>query len=300
MQSHFYRGDKPNFGDELNPWMWPQLLDGVWDTEDNSIFVGIGSIIHNRYPSEKTKIVFGAGYGGYAPLPTIDPSWKFYFVRGKLTAKALGIDEKYAIGDSAILLRSLINHKVTKRYKVSFMPHWQSTHEGNWELACKYGSINYLDPTAPVEETIEQILASELVITEAMHGAIVSDALRVPWIPLQPQSDIHSMKWYDWASALEINLKPYPFVTSSLLESITLFFDDINKDIAQKLRRRGKALLKVCPEVFAQRAAKNLIEISWNTPTLSSDSAIESAHEKMLAKLSDLVVDLGRGKVTLK
>jgi len=294
---YFYRGEKPNFGDELNTWMWPKLIQDVWDQGDGSTFLGIGSIIFDFFPSDKRKIVFGAGYGGYTPLPAIDDNWKFYFVRGKLTAKALGIDEKLGIGDAAILLRSCVKHKVEKRHKVSFMPHWGSTFVGNWELACKYGSINYIDPCAPVDVVLEQILASELVITEAMHGAIVSDALRVPWIPLQPLSSIHAMKWFDWASALDIDLKPHKIVSSSLLESVVQFFDNHNSSIAGKFRRRGQFLLKVAPQTFAQRAAETLITISKNNPCLSSDKAIESSHDQMLSKLNELVLDLGRGKL---
>ncbi|MEZ0318319.1 MAG: polysaccharide pyruvyl transferase family protein [Methylophilaceae bacterium] len=298
MQLFFYKCLKPNFGDELNTWMWPKIIQDVWDEDDNSIFVGIGSVINDKFPADKTKIVFGAGYGGYTALPVIDKNWKFYFVRGKLTAKAVGIDEKLGIGDSAILLRSCIKNKVQKRYPVSYMPHYSSTFDGNWELACKLGSINYIDPTASVDVVLEQILASDLVITEAMHGAIVSDALRVPWIPVKPLADIHSMKWFDWASALDIDLKPTEIVSSSLLESVVLYFHDKNPSIAGKFRRRGRFLLNLVPEVFAQKAADRLQYISKHySPCLSSDAAIENAHEQMLSKLDELIIDLGKGKL---
>jgi succinoglycan biosynthesis protein ExoV len=293
---YFYRGKKPNFGDELNTWMWPKLIEGVLDEEDESIFLGIGSIIFNFFPSDKKKIVFGAGYGGYTPLPTIDKNWKFYFVRGKLTAKALGINENLGIGDAAILLRSCVKQKVEKRHKVSFMPHWESTFIGNWELACQLASINYIDPCAPVDVVLDQILASELVITEAMHGAIVSDALRVPWIPIQPLSDVHAMKWFDWASALDIDLKPAQIISSSLLESAVLFFENHNPPIADKFRRRGRFLLNVAPQAFAQRAAERLVTISNNAPSLSADTSIERAHDQMLSKIDELILDLGKGK----
>lgn len=297
MNLYFYRGEKPNFGDELNTWMWPKLIEGVWDQGDNSMFIGIGSIIYDFFPTDKKKIVFGAGYGGYTPLPKIDKNWKFYFVRGKLTAKALGIDEKLGIGDAAILLRSCVKHQVKKRHKVSFMPHWESTFIGNWQMACELASINYIDPCAPVDDVLDNILASELVITEAMHGAIVSDALRVPWIPIQPLSGIHSMKWFDWASALDVDLKPSQIASSSLLEFAVLFFNEKNPSISGKLRRRGGFLLNVAPQKFAQRAAEKLLAISKTESFLSSDLAIERSHSQMLSKLDELVLDLGRGKL---
>ncbi len=275
--------------------MWPKLIDGVWE-DDNSIFLGIGSIIFDFFPADKRKIVFGAGYGGYTPLPVTDANWKFYFVRGKLTARALGIDEKLGIGDAAILLRSCVKHKVEKKHKISFMPHWGSTFEGNWELACRYASINYIDPCAPVEVVLEQILASDLVVTEAMHGAIVSDALRVPWIPVQPLDNSHSMKWFDWASALDIDLKPSRITSSSLLESVVLFFQGRNPRIADRFKRRGRFLINIAEDAFARRAGARLLAISKSAPyCLSSDRAIERSHDQMLTKLDELIRDLGRG-----
>jgi succinoglycan biosynthesis protein ExoV len=296
---YFYRGEKPNFGDELNAWMWPKLIEGVWDDKDESIFLGIGSIIYDFFPSDKKKVVFGAGYGGYTPLPTIDKKWKFYFVRGKLTAKALGINENLGIGDAAILLRSCVKQKVKKRYKVSFIPHVSSTSTGCWELACQYASINYIDPCAPVDDVLDQILASELVITEAMHGAIVADALRTPWIAAQPLSSIHMNKWFDWTSALDINLKPNQLVGSSLLESTMLLFDKHNQSIANRIQRRCSLLTKITPHAFAQRAARRLISISKLQPNLSSDLSIERAHEQMFSKLEELAQDRGGRVITL-
>ena len=298
MELFFYRCQKPNFGDELNTWMWPRLLNGVWDGDDNTTFIGIGSVINDQFPAHRNKIVFGAGYGGYTALPTIDERWKFYFVRGRHTARTLGLDERLGIGDAAILLRSLIPHGVPKRYKVSFMPHWETTLDGNWELACQLGGIHYIDPCAPVEQVLAEIQASELVLTEAMHGAIVSDALRVPWIPIKPLVSIHHMKWHDWASALDLELKPVAMLPSSLLEIAALHFHEHRRRLADRIREQARFLQHVGSHVFANRAAERLNAIGRSVaPSLSSDRAISMAHEQMLGKLDELVADLGRGKV---
>ncbi|ACT51074.1 polysaccharide pyruvyl transferase family protein [Methylovorus glucosotrophus] len=297
MELFFYKCLKPNFGDELNTWMWPRLMEGVWEQDDNSIFVGIGSIINNRYDPAKTKIVFGAGYGGYAPLPTLDESWKFFFVRGKLTAERLSIDPNLAVGDSAILLRSCVKSVPAKQFKVSFMPHWETTYNGNWEFACKLAGIHYIDPSLPVEDVMHQLQASELVVTEAMHGAIVADALRVPWIAIKPFVDLHSMKWYDWASALDINLSPVPLVTSSLLESLVLRYHEKNPTLAGRLNRRARFLKGVGERYFAERAAERLTAVSQLPANLSSDQAMLNAHETMLDKMHALISFLGKGRV---
>ena len=53
---------------------------------------------------------------------------------------------------------------------------------GNWRKACDRAGITFLDSTADPLETIAKIRGSRLVISEAMHGAIVADALRTPWV----------------------------------------------------------------------------------------------------------------------
>jgi succinoglycan biosynthesis protein ExoV len=104
------------------------------------------------------------------------------------------------------------------------------------------------------------------------------------------------MKWFDWASALDIDLKPAQINSSSLLESAVLFFDKHNPSIADKFRRRGRFLLYVAPQAFAQRAAERLVTISNSAPSLSADTSIERSHDQMLSKIDELIMDLGKGK----
>ena len=293
MKLFYYRGDKPNFGDDLNAWMWPRLMPGIWDDDEDVIFLGIGSILFDSFPKTSRKIVFGAGYGGYTPLPQIDESWKFYFVRGKYTARSMNIDPTLGIGDAAILLRSCIPVRPAKRHKVSFMPHWESTLFGNWREACRLAGIHYIDPTATVEQTLDDILSSELVITEAMHGAIVSDALRVPWVAVTPLQTQHHMKWQDWASALDLNINSHPLGASTLLES-ALQRAEGHAYVTGKLRRRGNFLRHVLPSVFADRVAGQLVKLADMAPTLSRDASIESSHQRMLENMDLLLADLKR------
>lgn len=305
MKLFFYRGTRPNFGDELNTLMWSQLVEGLFDEDESSIFLGIGSIIGNRFPQHQKKIVFGAGFGGYSPAPTIDANWKFYFVRGKLTAKKLGLDESLAVGDAAILLRSCIKQKPEKRFKVSFMPHWETTFEGNWQAACRVAGINYIDPCGDVEDVLNELLASELLLTEAMHGAIVADALRVPWIAIRPIQNSHRAKWFDWASVLDLNVQPIALAGSTLVESTIQTLNGrlspVMSPLIARLNKRGRicsAVKKIAPEFFVERAANSLLYISQNyQPSLSTDVAIERAHSQMVYQLEQLVLDIGRGKL---
>ncbi|NLS79444.1 MAG: polysaccharide pyruvyl transferase family protein [Chloroflexi bacterium] len=71
-----------------------------------------------------------------------------------------------------------------------------------WASVCASLSISYLNPADSIEHIVDTISRSELVISEAMHGAIIADALRVPWIPVRTRRYILEFKWQDWAASL--------------------------------------------------------------------------------------------------
>jgi Polysaccharide pyruvyl transferase len=287
MKMYYYKSSERNFGDELNVWLWPRLLPNFFDEDDQTLFLGIGSIIFDFFPHRARKIVFGAGYGGYTPLPKIDDSWQFYFVRGQRTAEMLGLDRGLALGDAAILLRSCIERRPERKHPISFMPHWESKVDGNWPAVCKLAGMHYIDPCAKVEDVLDDIMSSGLVITEAMHGAIVSDALRIPWLPIFPLQSKHRMKWLDWASALGISVEPSKLDASNALE-LSLSMTNGSKVWSGRLRKRAQLLRKVASSHFIERAAEGLSRIAKITPSLSSDAAIERAHEAMIDKLGIL------------
>jgi hypothetical protein len=290
MKMYYYRGARPNFGDMLNQWLWPRLLPDFFDGDESALFLGIGSILYDHLPRTSRKVVFGAGYGGYTPVPHIDDRWAFYFVRGPLTARTLGLDPSLAVGDAAILVRSCVNGTVPKVHRASFMPHWESAMDGDWAETSAHAGLHYIDPCGDVERVIADILASDVVVTEAMHGAIVADALRVPWVPVRPVQSPNRGKWLDWAAALDIDLRPQPIVPSNALEyAMSLTAGRRARTLA--LRQRGQPLRRVGRSVFNGRAADALVAAANGPRHLSSDSAIERAHARMLEQLERLRKD---------
>ncbi len=220
MQLVYYRGRVPNFGDELNTFVWPRLLPpGVLDEDESELFVGIGSIIGTQLSKTARKFVMGSGYAGYMGLPDVhDGTWDIRFVRGPQTAAALGLPAETAICDSAILLRAMDLPPPLEGVGVAFMPHYESLERGFWAKACELAGITLIDATQPVETVLRQIRGARVVITEAMHGAIVADALRVPWIAAQPLFWGHRFKWLDWSGALGLSLRMHALQPTNLLE----------------------------------------------------------------------------------
>jgi len=51
-----------------------------------------------------------------------------------------------------------------------------------------------------------------VLIAEAMHGAIVADALRVPWIPVRSSDSVLAFKWRDWCASLNLTYSPHAII----------------------------------------------------------------------------------------
>jgi len=276
-----YRGKETNFGDELNYWLWDRLLPGYFEKSDGNLFLGIGSVLYDSHPPQLKKIVFGAGYAGYTDLPTIDDNWKVYFVRGKNTAEKLKIDVGLAVGDSGILIRSIIKDEPREvKYEASYMPHFESAKIGEWEKICKKTGVNYIDPRWPVEKVLSEILASKLMISEAMHGVIIADALRVPWQAIEPYDPNHRDKWQDWSSVLDVEISFQKLGASNALEWIASLCWN-KRRIIYAIRKREKSLRRLGGCFLMPKTISKLRVLAKGRGQLSDINKLNTAHQKM-------------------
>jgi len=223
----FYKSEKGNFGDDLNSWLWPQLFgEKILLENSDTAFLGIGSILmKNSFFIEKAntyknKIVFGTGLRSIKEEISFDDSWNIMFLRGPYSSLKLTNSLNNYISDSAYCIGLLPNYndllKIPKKHKLSFIPYFKSIDKVNWEAICKQLGWNLILPTGNnVEGFINEIASSEQVISEAMHGAIIADVLRVPWKRLRFYSHIYEgegvseFKWNDWLLSVDITKNSY-------------------------------------------------------------------------------------------
>jgi succinoglycan biosynthesis protein ExoV len=118
--------EKPgNFGDELNPWLWPKLLPGILDEDERVAFIGIGTLINQRLkrrlPNTNLRIIFssGVGYGNY--LKQLDETYRVCCVRGPLSADWLGISSDLGIIDGGVLVNRLFRPERQIKYRYSYI-----------------------------------------------------------------------------------------------------------------------------------------------------------------------------------
>ena len=216
MQLYYYqrRDQLSNFGDQLNPWLWRQLLPGAFDQDSSTVFVGIGTLLNSALPERVAQAqqvnIFSTGVGYEKPLKHISPNWRIYCVRGPLSAQKLGLPNRQGIADGGILLRRVLTPSSQKLTKFAFMPHIHHANYASpvWRQICSQLDIDYIDPSWTVEQVLEAIDRTEVLLAEAMHGAIAADALRTPWIPLVTSARILDFKWWDWCASVGLAYQP--------------------------------------------------------------------------------------------
>ncbi|EOF4702619.1 polysaccharide pyruvyl transferase family protein [Klebsiella oxytoca] len=222
-----YFDSKLNFGDELNSWLWSYFIKDLESVKNYDVLVPVGSLLCSWFldrVKEQKTIIFssGAGYGDLVDLT--QENFHVLGVRGKLTAKAFNLPESMAIGDGAALL-SLIPENIScsqdiiANKNVIFIPHHESLDDFDWKVLCDELGIELVDPRNTSKFVASKIKNAKLVLAEAMHGAIFSDALRVPWVPIVTNHRINTFKWLDWLSMYDVSFEPiYVGSPSFLLE----------------------------------------------------------------------------------
>ncbi len=208
MINYYEKIEGGNFGDDLNEFLWQRVFEQPLENfgEKDTYFFGIGTRLRRKnIPLNKKIVVFGAGYGYETIPPKVNEQWDIRCVRGPLTAEKLGISHDKAITDPAILVARLYS-TCKKVYVISFFPHHLTSHEDNWEKVCLQSHINYINPTYNPDYVIQEINKSELIITESLHGAIIADSFRIPWIPVYTRSHFSEFKWDDWGASMDLNL----------------------------------------------------------------------------------------------
>jgi succinoglycan biosynthesis protein ExoV len=197
-----------NFGDELNPYLWPRLFPKAFSSDEAIDFLGIGTVLSPFVDRKgRRKIVFGTG-AGYWRAPKIDRDWTIHFVRGPLTAQVLQVPTQYAITDGAYCLTFVDEPPMTPSSAVVFMPHHKSEPEVDWRSLCADLGWTYASPTSDVRSSLSLLRSAKLVVTEAMHGAIVADIYRIPWIPIRYGFRSLDFKWQDWCNSMSLEYRP--------------------------------------------------------------------------------------------
>lgn len=200
-----------NIGDELNPWLWKRLIPGFEALYPDVDFLGIGSILSHGYLHKgKEKILFGCGVRAYIPCPDCVRK-DLSFVRGPISGKFTGLPY---ICDSAYALALTDEYRnwqtAQKCYNVAYIPYYM--HDSvYYKLLANITGYHVISPHLPVEKFLSELSKCRYVIAAAMHGAILADILRIPWVGVRfptmgCETNLTSeLKWADWQIGMDID-----------------------------------------------------------------------------------------------
>lgn len=280
-----------NFGDDINPYLLGRLFHHSIIESDEICLIGIGTILNDRELSRvdhyKRKIVFSSGVGyGSLDQSRFDSSWDFACVRGPNSAIALNLDPEKAVADGAILLSVVQSHttRPEKKYSATFIPHVESDVASGSGLKklCDDLGIHYLSPSVDSKTFMLDVERSEKVLTEAMHGAIVADSLRVPWVPIK--FHLHErFKWEDWCQSMNL---PY-----ALTELGPVFWDKKQGSFSRIKQAWQFAKTRKCK--------KSLRQILYSCEPMLSESSVFEDRKSALLTCVQAINDRYAGRLRI-
>jgi succinoglycan biosynthesis protein ExoV len=312
MRLYVWRGTVRNFGDELNHLLWPSLLPGLVDDDEpdpgpvgagpindrrcddgaaEDLFLGIGSVLDARHAADRRKIVAGAGFGGYERPATLDGSWEIYWVRGPRTARQLGLPASFSLGDPASLLPLVCPTSRSATGTIGFMPHFESLARGAWPEAAAAAGVTLIDPRGPPREILGQIAGCRVLLSEALHGVIVADAMRIPWVALTPLVATHRAKWLDWGDSLGLTIRFQALPASSPREHVETTFTPRRRITRAGVARAGAWAERFdCRSIHLDHAVAALRQAADAPPQLSHSRTLSDVQDRMLNRLHTLRV----------
>ena len=207
-----------NLGDEITTFLLSELfaVNHQISKLANADLISTGSVLQNiwgnRYIFRKKPIaVVGSGFI-YTGMKLRHLKFaKIYSVRGYFSKQLItdiGSDN-IALGDPGLLVpRALkkLNLNIEKKYRYGIIPHF--TKFGTEDLDEKYkdyGSYRIIDfRTNNFREIIHEMLSCETIISQALHGLILSDAFEIPnvWLDDGALHTGGNFKFHDYFSSI--------------------------------------------------------------------------------------------------
>lgn len=259
-------GGKPNLGDESGPYIINKLtgLNPVKVSKNHTekYLVTIGSVADNI---NENGIIISSGMIDYNLKVG---EGKVVGVRGKLSQEEFKKQGKNVdiIEDFALLLSYVYPKFICKNYKKSnfnicFLPHYvdyldvKEKYE-NVEFTnnnIKY-TVTIIDILQNVEQVIDEIIKSNLLITSSLHGLITAHSYDIPVIPVKFSEKLvgGEFKFLDYLSTfIDINISKcrfnftdFPTLTYNLIENLMVYSLYIKLD-NDKLKNIQKKQLEI-------------------------------------------------------
>ena len=247
----YERKPAENYGDLLSPFIVEQLSGReaiFYDAPNRKKFwqrkkylMAIGSIMSYTQPK---AVVWGSGIISKGDNFS---AANFRAVRGPLSRKRileLGYECPEVYGDPALLLPTIYNPEVDKKYAYGVIPHYvdytqAEAQYGNDENTLVINLINN-DHKA----VTRQILSCEQIVSSSLHGVIVAQAYGIPavWVRFSDKLSGDNVKFDDYFKTVGVASYTGPYIEKG---STAAAFQELFNSYAH---RADPKLLAKCQE----------------------------------------------------
>lgn len=202
---YWARTDIPNWGDDLNPWLFERLTGKkpiYCPHSDIPRLLLAGSILDHAGPKDTC---WGSGFiNGNAGRRTRLTSAAA--VRGPLTAEMLercGSPTSTVFGDPGLLAAGFVETGSDKTHRWAVVPHYIDFDQGT-KLAAQV-SAKVVPVSLPIEEFVRQLSAAERVFSSSLHGLICAESLGIPavWVKFSDNVLGGAFKFHDYIAGTD-------------------------------------------------------------------------------------------------
>ena len=312
-----------NFGDDMNDWFWDDIFPEFRDIAVGRAMFGIGSILWKRNVEQFDRILVMGSGTGVGILPDVLPEDTIIgFVRGPMTAEHFKLDPEMAISDPAICTPRTRAFKTMPEHHgdTVLVPHCGTiTMPINWDRVAGRAGMRLVSPSGESKSVISEIAGASLVVTESLHGAIIADAFRVPWIAIAMRPNFNSFKWHDWAQTLGLDLeivnllgpmkrgfkrlkiarakfsgtfKPAPPPSEIRFASPVARSRDDEYLLSQNDKSLARRIIRTAGPVFENILASDLRRVATRKPNLSCDDKLAENQERILSRIHTIGTEL--------
>ncbi len=183
-----------NFGDLLTPLLCERLSGRKVVHADihAAELIAVGSVLEPHFLPRSSwdqyrGSIWGAGRMFGTGVPDLSRA-DVRAVRGRLTLERIRCQhpEGIVLGDPGLLC-FLFARSVPRRYKLGVIPHLaERGHPRFAELFGHSPDVQIIDICAGVQEVIDRVSQCEHILSSALHGLVLADALGIPnrWLRL--------------------------------------------------------------------------------------------------------------------
>ncbi|WP_309081942.1 polysaccharide pyruvyl transferase family protein [Zhihengliuella sp.] len=207
-----------NLGDELTPILLKELfeIDAELSPMASADIVGAGSVLGWAWSlpgaADNTMVreihVVGSGLMKPEPPNVHLDGLKLHSVRGYLSKALLpeSMTEQTTVGDPGLLVSRVVHEQRGVRHRLGVIPHVGWIGRSRFaELTAGLPEHTVIDfRTDNLQEILSQMSQCEVILSQSLHGLILSDALRIPnaWLDLGSLHPGGSFKFYDYFSSV--------------------------------------------------------------------------------------------------